>query len=120
MLDTRSKKKSKKPLMIAMLGVVVFLLLLTGFFVALEVSESFRNTVKNRFNGKQTGGTTIATPTPMPGDAASQSGADNNLVTSVRSLSSRSFLLHLSGCTELSRVPFLFSFSVLLVLVHSR
>ena len=86
MMEAKSKKKSKKPLMFAMLGVVLFLLLVTGFFVALEVSESFRNTVKNRFSGQQTGGTSVATPTPTVVDVASSFGEEENgngLVVSV-------------------------------------
>ncbi len=63
MQETAEKKKSKKPLIIALLVIVLLLLLATGFFVALEVSESFRNAVL----GKETSGEkleNVTTPTP--------------------------------------------------------
>ncbi len=66
MPETKEKKKSNKPLMIALLIIVLLLLLATGFFVALEVSEDFRNAVTGRFNGRQTSGWNNITVTPTP------------------------------------------------------
>lgn len=86
MTEMNYKKKTKKPLMIAMLGVVVVLLLITGVFVALEVSESFRNTVKNRFGGQQTAGTNVVTPTPVLEEMASQAGAEGKEAVAVASV----------------------------------
>lgn len=74
MQEPKPKKKSKKPLMIVMLIVVLLLLLVTGFFMALEVSESFRNAVMSRFNGKQTIGTSLTSATPTPTAALSDEG----------------------------------------------
>ena len=65
--EKKEKKKSRKTLMIVMLVVVLLLLLATGFFVALEVSEGFRNAVMNRFGSKQTSGeNTMPTEVPIP------------------------------------------------------
>jgi len=78
MPETKPKKKSNKTLMAVLLVIVLLLLLVTGFFVALEVSESFRNAVTSRFNSLQTSGDNggnptevTETPTPtmaLPGD----------------------------------------------------
>ncbi len=57
MPEAKEKRSSKKPLMIALFVIILLLLLITGFFVAMEVSESFRNAVTGRFNSQQTSGT---------------------------------------------------------------
>lgn len=80
MPETKQKKKSHKPLMVVMLIIVLLLLLVTGFLAALEMSESFRNAVVDRLNGKQTGGTTVVTETPTPTAALSP---DNPVVVAV-------------------------------------
>ena len=65
--EKKDKKKSRKPFMIVMLIIVLLLLLATGFFVALEVSEGFRNAVMERFGSKQTSGeNTLPTVLPTP------------------------------------------------------
>jgi len=71
--EKKDKKKSRKPFMIVMLIIVLLLLLATGFFVALEVSEGFRNAVMERFGSKQTSGehtqpTEVPTPTMTVSD----------------------------------------------------
>ena len=73
MPETKEKKRSKKPLMIALLIIVLLLLLITGFFVAMEVSEGFRNAVLGRFNQPASGDNkVVATGTPTPTVAISE------------------------------------------------
>ncbi len=73
MPETKEKKRSKKPLMIALLIIVLLLLLITGFFVAMEVSEGFRNVVLGRFNQPASGdNNVVATGTPTPTVAISE------------------------------------------------
>lgn len=71
MPETKEKKTSKKPIIYILLFIILLLLLATGFLVALEVSESFRNAVLGRSDSRQTGGklegnnvTVTETPTP--------------------------------------------------------
>jgi len=67
MPETKERKKSRKPVMIMLLLLVLLLLLATGFFVALEVSEGFRNAVLGRFANLQTSGEgMLPTQTPAP------------------------------------------------------
>ncbi len=62
----KETKTANKPLMAALAVIVVLLLLITGFFVAMEVSETFRNSVLGRFNGKLTNGENVTMGTPTP------------------------------------------------------
>ena len=85
MPETKPKKKSNKGLMAVLLVIVLFLLLVTGFFMALEVSESFRNAVLGRFNGLQTGGDNSGNPiqvteTPTPTAEPSGDGSGETVV----------------------------------------
>lgn len=67
MPETKEKKKSNKPLMIALFVIILLLLIATGFFAALELSEGFRNAVLNRFKGQQVSGNNpVVTGTPTP------------------------------------------------------
>ncbi len=70
MPETKEKRTSRKPLMFALIVIVLLLLMITGFFVALEASESFRETVFGHFD-KPTNGENIlvSTGTPAPTEA---------------------------------------------------
>ena len=82
MPETKEKKKSRKTLMIVLLLLVLLLLLATGFFVALEVSESFRSAVLERFGSKQVSGEgTLPSETPTPTIAVSQGDGTEVVVT---------------------------------------
>ena len=70
MTNTKEKKKSSKALMVVLLIILSVLLLITGFFVALELSDTFRNTVKGYLDGIKVSGyrtETMVTPTPNAG-----------------------------------------------------
>ena len=70
MAEPKERKKSRKPLMVILLIIVILLLLATGFFVALEVSESFRGSVMEKLGSKQTSGeNTLPTEMPVPTNA---------------------------------------------------
>lgn len=72
MPETKEKGTTRKPLMIALLVIVLLLLMITGFFVALEVSESFRGKVLGHFSTQTNGeNTLVLTGTPVPSDAPS-------------------------------------------------
>jgi len=49
-----NEKKTNKIVMIVLLVVILVLLIITGFFVALEISDGFRNAVLGRFDARQT------------------------------------------------------------------
>lgn len=84
MPEKKEKKKSRKPLMIIMLIIVLLLLLATGFFVALEVSESFRNTVMEQLGSKQANSDNVAiSPTEIPEQADIISGNNNEVVVTI-------------------------------------
>ena len=68
--------------MILLLFIVLLLLLTTGFFVALEVSEGFRNTVLERLNGKQTS-SEHTSPTEIPGPTEAVSENNQETVMTV-------------------------------------
>lgn len=76
----RKKRKSDKPLMAALLVIVLLLLLVTGFFMALEVSEGFRNTLLGRFGAKTVSNETEGTVSEIPTPTAVLSG-NNEPVT---------------------------------------
>ena len=81
MPETKEKKKSKKPLMIILLIIIVLLLLATGFFVALEVSENFRNAVMSSISSLQVSGNgeknnPVGTGTPTPTVAVPEGNED--------------------------------------------
>ena len=79
MPETKEKKKTKKPLMILLLVIVLLLLLATGFFVALEVSEGFRNAVMERFGSQTTSGGNTVTVTPTPTAVGSVDNTDGTV-----------------------------------------
>ena len=82
MPETKERKKSRKPLMIALLVIVFLLLLATGFFVALEVSEGFRNAVMERLGSTQTSGENTL-PTEIPGQEGNASGNNQEIVVTI-------------------------------------
>jgi len=75
MTNTKEKKNSKKPLMIILLIILSVLLLVTGFFVALELSDGFRNAVKGYLEGLKVSGSKIEnTVTPGPNEGNGEDG----------------------------------------------
>jgi len=80
MPEVKERKKSRKPLMLALLCIVLLLLLATGFFVALEVSEGFRISVIERLGSKQTSSENTL-PTEIPGPTANTGNSQDAVVT---------------------------------------
>lgn len=70
---TKTKEKNKRPLLVVLLIVLSVLLLVTGFLVAMELSDSFRNAVVNGFSGLKVSGQRVEnTLNPGPNAGASE------------------------------------------------
>lgn len=80
--EPEEKKKSKNVFMIILMIIVVLLLLVTGFLLALEVSEGFRNAVfgpkEKQTSGENIGMTVTETGTPTPEAAGNTTGEISN------------------------------------------
>jgi len=82
MAEPKERKKSRRPLMVILLIIVLLLLLATGFFVALEVSESFRGLVMEKLGSEQTSGeNTLPTEIPVPTKTAA--GSNQEIVATI-------------------------------------
>lgn len=92
MPETKDKKKSKKPLMIVLLVIVLLLLLVTGFFMALELSEGFRNAL---FGQPVSGDNVVnVTGTPAPTAIAGETG-EEGAVAAPTEIPAQTGFLHL-------------------------